>query len=101
MLGPLVIKQSPKNNKLHDLYDFDNIIIVVTDWNRESSIKKYLAHYHKSKIDRPTSLLINGLGKFLETSVENKTGKYGNMLVSTFVVKKVLRYINIILNLII
>ena len=88
LFGSLIIKQAPKNNKLHGLYDFDNITIAMCDWTHKTANAKFLGHYHGSGDNKPPNLLINGLGRYSN----NQTRKLNNMPVATFVVKKVFNF---------
>ncbi|XP_011500453.1 PREDICTED: laccase-1-like [Ceratosolen solmsi marchali] len=91
MFGPLIVRRAPKRNPLHNLYDYDEHNIIVSDWDHELGLEKFLAHYHGSGDNKPPSILINGMGRF-ETMVQDDENSKFMLPVATFVVKQDFKY---------
>lgn len=86
MFGPLIVRVPPKTNWHKDFYDVDEHTISIIDWIHELGIDKFLSHYHAGNDNKPPSLLINGLGRFLG---RNDSSPNVTMPVATFIVKPV------------
>lgn len=91
MFGPLIVRRSPMREPLHNLYDYDEHNIIVSDWDHELGLQKFLAHYHNSGDNKPPSILINGMGRF-EKRLQDEAGTTFPLPLSTFVVKKDAKY---------
>lgn len=87
MFGPLIVRVPPKVDWHKDLYDYDEHMLVVTDWIHELGLTKFLAHYYADGDNKAPNILINGLGRFIAIESENQT--LADMPIETFVVKSV------------
>lgn len=59
--------RTPEEDDPHyALYDFDRSehTMVILDWNGVSGINKFVAHHHSDGDNKPSSILINGRGRF-------------------------------------
>lgn len=66
----------PKEVDPHrDLYDYDlsSHIMTMLDWGVETGNQKFVAHHHSNGDNKPTSILVNGLGKFETFNFTNQT----------------------------
>ncbi|XP_008204291.1 L-ascorbate oxidase [Nasonia vitripennis] len=85
MFGPMIVRRQPKRDQLRNLYDYDEHYMVISDWDHEMGLDKFLAHYHGSGDNKPPNLLINGLGRF--TDLPERDGVAGVMPTAVFDVK--------------
>lgn len=90
MFGPMVVRRQPKRDQLRNLYDYDEHYMVISDWDHEMGLDKFLAHYHGTGDNKPPNLLINGLGRF--TDLPDRDGVAGVMPTAVFDVKPVRGY---------
>ncbi|KAJ8669742.1 hypothetical protein QAD02_001001 [Eretmocerus hayati] len=90
LFGPMVVKRSPKRNQLNGLYDKDEHIFLISDWDHEMGLDKFLGHYHASLDNKPPNILVNGLGRFEVRDEENSQTEI--MPTAVFTVKQDLRY---------
>ncbi|KAJ8669572.1 hypothetical protein QAD02_000831 [Eretmocerus hayati] len=63
LYGSMIVRNSPEMDQLYDLYDKDEHILVISDWNHEIGIEKFLGHYHAGMNNKPDNILVNGLGR--------------------------------------
>lgn len=89
MYGPLIVRTPAEDNKLIDYYDYDNYNIIISDWDHEMGIDKFLAHYHGYGDNKPPNLLINGLGRYHNNKDSQSIDKTKIMPLTTFNVKQV------------
>nr|CAH7745046.1 unnamed protein product [Callosobruchus chinensis] len=70
--GPLIVKQPEEQDPVSQFYDFDlpQHVMMIIDWEKPSSMDKFLAHHHNGDDNKPTTLLINGLGRFKEFNTD-------------------------------
>lgn len=87
VFGPLIVRVPSKVDWHKDLYDYDEHMLVVTDWIHELGLTKFLAHHHADGDNKAPNILINGLGRFIAIEGENQT--LANMPIEMFVVKSV------------
>nr|CAI5859313.1 unnamed protein product [Callosobruchus analis] len=71
--GPLIVKQPEEEDPVSQFYDFDlpQHVMMIIDWEKPASMDKFLAHHHNGDDNKPTTLLINGLGRFKEFDTED------------------------------
>lgn len=72
LFGPLIVRKSKDIDKHTNLYDYDlsDHIIVIIDWGQVTGVDKFLSHHHNIGDNKPTTLLINGLGRFAKFDPE-------------------------------
>lgn len=87
LFGNLIVRRTPKIDQLRNLYDYDEHVMIISDWDHEMGLTKFLGHYHSDGDNKPPNLIINGLGRFL-----NYDKFLSNMPLATFNVKKVKRF---------
>lgn len=58
--------------KLYD-YDLSSHVNIILDWTIETGITKFVAHHHSDGDNKPSSILVNGLGRFQEFKDGNNT----------------------------
>ncbi|CAG9861310.1 unnamed protein product [Phyllotreta striolata] len=68
MFGAIIVRATEENNPHSDLYDFDlsEHVMVVTDWTPEMGLQKFLGHMHDSGTNKAPSIIVNGLGRYVE-----------------------------------
>lgn len=55
--------RQPAEDDAHvGLYDNDNSLMTIIDWDAEIGMKKFVSHHHSIGDNKPSTLLINGLG---------------------------------------
>ncbi|KAL3276760.1 hypothetical protein HHI36_012127 [Cryptolaemus montrouzieri] len=92
VFGPLIVRVPDEENPHRDLYDFDldEHVIILMDWDHVTGTQKFTSHHHSDGDNKPTNLLVNGLGKF---SVANITDNSTSLMpTARFIVKKGKRY---------
>lgn len=89
MFGPMIVRRTPKRDQLRNLYDFDEHTMMISDWDHELGLDKFLAHYHGGRDNKPPNLLINGFGRFDAPDVKGEPGITTLMPTATFNVKQV------------
>lgn len=59
----------------YSLYDFDlsEHKLVILDWDGDSGISKFVAHHHSDGDNKPSSILVNGRGRFEGFAVDDAT----------------------------
>ncbi|XP_050293689.1 uncharacterized protein LOC126734191 [Anthonomus grandis grandis] len=90
--GPLIVR-IPEDYDPHDpLYDFDlsSHIMMLIDWERVTGMEKFLYHHHSIGDNKPTTLLVNGHGRFKEF-VDRDNSTYNTPL-ARFTVEQGYRY---------
>lgn len=87
LFGPMVVRRTPKRDQLRNLYDYDEHNVLISDWDHELGIDKFLAHYHGIGDNKPPNLLVNGLGRFIDLPKRN--GQSAVMPTAVFQVKQV------------
>ncbi|KRT85625.1 hypothetical protein AMK59_2076, partial [Oryctes borbonicus] len=90
--GPFIVRQAKQQNPHRYLYDYDlsSHIITILDWTEETGMQKFIAHHHSNGDNKPTNILVNGKGRFLEFNVENGSLIYTP--IERFYVNKGYRY---------
>lgn len=67
----------PEESDPHcDLYDYDlsSHSLIILDWTATSGMEKFLAHHHSNGNNKPSSILVNGLGRYEKfVNVDNGT----------------------------
>ena len=84
----MVVRQSAKRDLIKNLYDFDEHIMIISDWDHELGIDKFLGHYHGGRDNKPPNILINGLGRFTKRA-DDKHNTSATMPVAAYKVKQV------------
>ncbi|XP_014230420.1 laccase-1-like [Trichogramma pretiosum] len=87
MFGPMIVRKQPKRDQLRNLYDHDEHHLIISDWDHELGLDKFLAHYHGMGDNKPPNLLVNGLGRFTKLADE-KHNRTALMPTATFRVKQ-------------
>ncbi|XP_014213138.1 laccase-1-like [Copidosoma floridanum] len=90
LFGALIVRRAPKVDQLRNLYDYDEHHMIVSDWDHEMGLVKFLGHYHGNGDNKPPNVIINGLGRFGNRT--QREGPLNHMLTATFNVKKNYRY---------
>lgn len=64
VMGPIIVREV--NDSQGHLYDYDlqEHVIVITDWRQTSADYQFLMHHHSNMDNKPTSILVNGKGKY-------------------------------------
>lgn len=80
-----------------ELYDYDlsSHIITILDWGEETGNEKFIAHHHSNGDNKPSSILVNGLGRFKMFNFTNQTEEFP---VARFTVKQVSSNFNRVIN---
>ncbi|XP_019874659.2 uncharacterized protein LOC109602679 [Aethina tumida] len=60
--GALIVRQPAEDDAHAGLYDNDNSLMTIIDWDAEIGMKKFVSHHHSIGDNKPSTLLINGLG---------------------------------------
>lgn len=82
LFGSLIVKVPKEKDPHSDLTDFDEHVIMVSDWVHTSGTDAFLQHHHAGGDNKIRNLLINGLG--LPPGANSSS-----VPIATFVVKKV------------
>ena len=71
--GGLVVRVPPEENRHLSLYDFElsEHVFTVMDWTHTFSADKFSLHIHGAKDNQPSTLLINGKGRFKKFQTDN------------------------------
>lgn len=87
--GPFIVRQPKQQNPHSHLYDYDlsSHVMTILDWTEETGMQKFVAHHHSNGDNKPTNILVNGKGRFLEFIMENGSSVYSP--VERFYVNKV------------
>nr|XP_022908342.1 laccase-4-like [Onthophagus taurus]XP_022908343.1 laccase-4-like [Onthophagus taurus] len=88
--GAIIVRTPDDINPHKDLYDYDEHSILITDWMEHTGLHKFLSHYHSIGDNKPTSILVNGKGKYLRFSQKDGTEVFTP--IERFVVKKGFKY---------
>ncbi|KAK9720996.1 Multicopper oxidase [Popillia japonica] len=90
--GPFIVRQPKQQNPHSHLYDYDlsSHVMTILDWTEETGMQKFVAHHHSNGDNKPTNILVNGKGRFLEFIMENGSSVYSP--VERFYVNKGYRY---------
>nr|ATI08981.1 laccase I [Monochamus alternatus] len=66
--GAFIVRVPEEQDPHFQFYDYDLAahVITVLDWEKETGLEKFLAHHHNDADNKPTTLLVNGLGRFVE-----------------------------------
>ncbi|XP_014215268.1 laccase-3-like [Copidosoma floridanum] len=90
LYGPLIIHPLPRNNRHRYVYECDDHHMIINDWmqmdGEAGTIKQY---YDEIGVD-PTTILVNGLGRFKHFGVKDDKPLY--IPSTAFEVKPSLRY---------
>lgn len=84
------IVRIPEDTDPHcSLYDYDlaEHTMIVLDWNQQAGLAKFVAHHHSDGNNKPTTLLVNGLGRFKNFDVTKNATSY--VPTSRFIVERV------------
>lgn len=73
--GSFVVRTPEEHDPHYALYDFDlyEHTLIILDWDEMSGISKFIAHHHSDGDNKPSSILINGRGRFETFSKDNET----------------------------
>lgn len=71
--GSFIVNVPKEDNPHHALYDYDlpSHVINILDWTDVSGLDKFTDHHHSSGNNKPDTILVNGLGKFIHFVTEN------------------------------
>ncbi|XP_076258209.1 uncharacterized protein LOC143195157 [Rhynchophorus ferrugineus] len=63
--GPLIVRVPPDENSVKQFYDYDlqSHVITLIDWEKMTATEKFLYHHHSVGDNKPSTLLVNGLGR--------------------------------------
>lgn len=88
--GAFIVRVPEEKDPHCDLYDYDltEHVMVISDWAHENGIEKFTAHHHNDGINKPETLLINGLGQF--EAFPTKTNESIYIPSARFVVEQVI-----------
>lgn len=94
VFGALIVKLSKNDDPHSDLYDFDEHVMIINDWDHEIGMEKFLAHHHSDGDNKVRNILINGFGRYRGEKVEQENhDENGNeMPLAIFAVNKGFRY---------
>ncbi|XP_045468970.1 laccase-4-like isoform X1 [Harmonia axyridis] len=79
----------PEEEDLHkELYDYDlkEHVMILMDWDHVTGMQKFTSHHHNDGDNKPTNLLVNGLGRYAADNTSSL------MPTARFKVKKGYRY---------
>ncbi|XP_063981172.1 uncharacterized protein LOC135164603 [Diachasmimorpha longicaudata] len=62
--GALIVRPQESKDRHKKLYDVDEHIITIFDWDHRSCYDKFLTPHHSSLDNKPQNFLINGLGPY-------------------------------------
>ncbi|XP_044756692.1 laccase-4-like isoform X2 [Coccinella septempunctata] len=51
------------HKQLYD-YDLEEHVIIIMDWDHVTGMQKFTSHHHNDGDNKPTNLLVNGLGRY-------------------------------------
>ncbi|KAJ8954970.1 hypothetical protein NQ318_000401 [Aromia moschata] len=74
--GALLVRIPEEEDPHFQFYDYDlsSHVFIIIDWEKETGMEKFLSHHHNDADNKPTTLLVNGLGRFKEfDSATNET----------------------------
>lgn len=83
----MIVRSPPSTDPLHDLYDQDEHVMVLTDWTRIFGAEVFTIDVNTGNLVRPHTILVNGLGRYLPIKSEN--GSERHMPTAVFNVEKV------------
>ncbi|XP_011300938.1 laccase-1 [Fopius arisanus] len=64
VFGALIVRPPESRDHHRDLYDVDEHMIVVVDWDHIIGHDKFLDHHHAFGDNKPPNMLINGFGPY-------------------------------------
>ncbi|KAI7815129.1 laccase [Rhyzopertha dominica] len=64
--GAFIVRIPEESDPHCDLYDYDlsSHSLIILDWTATSGMEKFLAHHHSNGNNKPSSILVNGLGRY-------------------------------------
>ncbi|XP_063981169.1 uncharacterized protein LOC135164602 isoform X2 [Diachasmimorpha longicaudata] len=90
VFGPLIVHPYENRDHHKELYDIDEHIITILDWDHMSGNDKFLAHHHSTGNNKPLNLLVNGLGPYDSNHIDERI--LMNMPYAEFIVDQGLRH---------
>ncbi|XP_015120774.1 L-ascorbate oxidase-like [Diachasma alloeum] len=84
--GPLIVRPKENRNRHKHLYDVDEHIITIFDWDHRTCNDKFLTPHHSILDNKPVNFLINGLGPY--QSNHSNEGIPKNMPYAEFIVEQ-------------
>lgn len=87
--GAFIVRVPEDSDPHSSLYDYDlsEHAIIVLDWDQQAGLAKFVAHHHSDGNNKPTTLLVNGLGRFKNFDVTRNATSY--VPTSRFTVERV------------
>lgn len=87
--GSLIVRQSRLRDPHSGLYDYDlpEHVILISDWQKEMGLVKFVAHLHHGGDDISPSIIVNGKGRVSKPRNQLKPNE--RMPLATFEVKQV------------
>lgn len=66
LYGPLIVRTPKEVDRQGELFDYDlsEHTVTVIDWGQVMGLDKFLAHHHNIGDNKPTTILVNGMGRF-------------------------------------
>lgn len=73
--GAFTVRTPEELDPHYNLYDYDlsEHSAIILDWGGTNGLSKFLPHHHSNGDNKPSSILVNGLGRFEEFNSENST----------------------------
>ncbi|KAK0094187.1 hypothetical protein PV326_011621 [Microctonus aethiopoides] len=78
VFGALIVKTSNEADPHYNLYDFDEHIMTINDWDHEIGMEKFLSHHHSNGDNKARNILVNGLGRYQEIDLNDDEINYKN-----------------------
>ncbi|CAH1282323.1 unnamed protein product [Diabrotica balteata] len=92
--GPLIVHVPEETDPHINLYDYDlsSHVMTIIDWVTQLGTEVLLAHLHNDGVNKPPTLLINGLGRYKQFDNQSETGEPFFMATARFTVEQGYRY---------
>ncbi|XP_072384918.1 uncharacterized protein [Diabrotica undecimpunctata] len=92
--GPLIVHVPEEADPHINLYDYDlsSHVMTIIDWVTQLGTEVLLAHLHNDGVNKPPTLLINGLGRYRQFENQSETGEPFFMATARFTVEQGYRY---------
>lgn len=68
VFGSLIVRVPPSQDQYFDFYDYDlsEHTMNIMDWIHIGGLPKFIGHYHSDGDNKPTTILVNGKGRYQE-----------------------------------
>ncbi|XP_058802815.1 uncharacterized protein LOC131670857 [Phymastichus coffea] len=90
LFGPIVVNKMINEDRMANLYDNDDLYIMIHDWSHKTGDVGAVEQFYVTASVAPTTMLINGLGRFQQ--FQSADGKMFYSPVAVFNVSQGVRY---------